>query len=615
MAPLGQANERLAREFSIMHHMQAVTGDDAWQKAFAGMLAQVHETASRLGQHRGLRDRITLLAADPRAGLSPVRRRIADEALIDFEHAGAGLPAAQRRKLRSLQRRTAQLAARFERNLRDATASGHVQVEDERALAAMPADIRQAYRQSSGGWRFPLLDPSCLAVIRHCGDRSARRQMLLLRNARASSLGPRRRDNTPIIAQIVRLRREQAQLLGYASYADLILARRMAQSPQEVFRLAGQIAAPARRAARRDMAMLAKFAARECGIGKLKPWDVAYVGERLREKEFGVPEQEIRSYFEVDAVLDGLFACIRSLFGIVVRPQRAPAWHPCVKAYALADEDGTPRGLLYMDLDARPGKQGGAWAHDLQVRCRFGRRTQLPAAVICCSFTASGKGEAARLGWEEVVTLYHEMGHALHNLLTDQDDYAASGMNMVEWDAIELPSQFMENFAWRREAMRAMSRNASTGRPLPPRLCSRLAGERTYLAGLRTMRQLGFLAYDLILHGEGRGLGDPLALWRKVRNEYAVAPTLRGDRTPCAFGHVFGGGYAAGYYSYLWAEVLSADAYSMFAQRGARLAASGRRFRYEVLARGGSRTAGENFSAFRGRSPQVAALLRQMSFA
>ena len=611
MAPLAAADERLEREFGLLHHMQAVTGDSAWARAYAGVLPRVQETASLIGQHRGLHARITQLARERATGLPAVRRRILAEILADFEDAGIDLPAAARRKFRSLTSRASQLSARFERNLREATAIGHVDVDSERALLHMPEDLREAHRRPGGGWRFSLLDPSCVALMRHCSDRRARRRMLLLRNARCSSLGPASRDNTGIVSRLVRLRNEQAQLLGHESYAHMVLSRRMAGNPRAVLRLAGQIARPARQAARREYRMLARFAAQEYGIGDLAAWDLPFVSERLRERECGVAEARIREHFSLPDVIAGLFACVRTLFGASFHRSRAAVWHPQVQVFRLQDRSGRTAGLLYLDPAARPGKQGGAWAHDIQAGCTFGRRRQIPAAVICCNFSAAGGRGELRLNWDEVITLYHEMGHALHHLLSDQSDYEVSGMNMVEWDAIELPSQFMENFAWQPQVMRQMSRHAESGRPLPAQLAGRLAGGRAFLSGMRTLRQLGLLVYDLRLHGGGR-IGDPLALWRQVQAQYSVAPPLRGDRTPCGFGHIFGGGYAAGYYSYLWAEVLAADAYSMFARAGKRQAACGRRFRREILARGGSRPAGEGFQALRGRPPEVAALLRQL---
>ena len=613
MGAMAVADERIEREFGLLHHMQATAGSQAWNKAYAAVLPQVQETASMIGQHEDLHARIMQLAQGSSAAGSAVRRRILAETLADFDQSGISLPAVEKGRLRSIRCRASQLSARFERNLREATAIGHVDVEHEGVLLHMPADLREAHRRPGGGWRFSLLDPSYAALMKHCLDRKARRRMLLLRNARCSSLGSGRRDNTELISRLVRLRFEQAQLLGYEDYAQMVLARRMAGHPRAVERLVAKMASPARQAARREYRVLSRFAAREYGIDDLAVWDMPFVSERLREREYGVAEARIREYFGLSEVMAGLFSCVNRLFGASFRPQRnAAVWHPDVQVFRLQNRAGRKMGLLYMDLAARPGKQGGAWAHDIQAGCVFDGRRQIPAAVICCNFSAAGRGQL-RLNWDEVLTLYHEMGHALHHLLSEQQDYQVSGMNMVEWDAIELPSQFMENFAWRPENMRGMSRHAQTGRQLPGRMLARLAGGRSFLSGMRTLRQLALLAYDLKLHGRAR-CADPLALWREVLSEYSVGPRLRGDRTPCSFGHIFGGGYAAGYYSYLWAEVLAADAYAMFARAGARQAQPGQRFRREILARGGSRPALDNFMALRGRPPEVAALLRQLRF-
>lgn len=610
VAPLECARERLDREFSLLQHMRAVAGSPGWDAAHDECVAKVARVSAALGQHAGLyRNHVRLRDSAAGGKLGKVRRRILDESISSFEDAGVALPSDKRRVFRAGTERLAALCAAYERNLRDATADGHVTTKSAAALEHMPADLREAHADPAGGWRFGLLDPSYLAFLRHCSDRRLRKRMHGMRNARASELGPARRNNLPLMREILALRCEQARMLGHANHAELCLRRRMAGSPQAARELIGVLADPARKRAAAELAELADYAASELGIRALAPWDLAYAAERLRVSRLSVCDAQMRQYFGRERIVTELLKCAHELFGVRARRCRVPVWNSEVVTLELSTGGGARRGLLYLDLGARSGKLGGAWAHPAAARCRFGALQQ-PAVLVNCNFSEDG----ARMSWSEVVTLFHEVGHALHHVLTCQEEYSVSGFGMVEWDAVELPSQFMENFAWESTVIRSLSAHERTGKPLPMAAVRRLRAVRTFQTGMNLCRQLTFAAYDLELHCAAR-TADPLRLWKKVRERYLAVPAPSRDRTPCGFAHIFSGGYDAGYYSYLWAEVLSADAYAMFRAPRADREKLGRRFLSEILARGGSRPAAENFRALRGRDPDVGPLLRQLGIA
>ncbi|MBF2735782.1 MAG: M3 family metallopeptidase [Betaproteobacteria bacterium AqS2] len=614
VAPLDEACERVDSAAGLVAHLAAVSASPAWDKAHRAALRAATAAFSALGQNERLYARLQQLAAGD--GVAPARRRILADTLADFELNGVGLPAAERKQFAKNEERLAELGAEFAENVRKATAAFAVDVAAEAELGEMPADVKAAHRRPDGGWRFGLLDPSYAAFMAYATDRSKREEMARARNARASDLDEPARDNAKPLREILRLRFEQARLLGYANPAAMILTRRMAKEPAAAEAFLADLAARARPAAAKQYSELADFARKELGIGELAAWDLAFAAERYKQAATGLGEAEIRPYFPAAKVIAGLLECLGELFSVAFAPRPAEAaerWHEGVECLAVS-RGGAEIGSLYLDLYARPGKQGGAWAHGAQARCRIpGGARQLPAALVNCNFTAPAADRPACLGWQEVVTLFHEAGHAVHHLLTQVDDFCASGMNGVEWDAVELPSQFLENFAWRRATARAMSAHADTGAPLPDELHARLRRQETVLAGLQVTRQLGFARYDLALHQ--RADAEPLALWGEVRAENSVVPSMPEDRFPCAFTHVFAGGYAAGYYGYLWAQVLAADAYEAFEEPAADLGELGARFCTEVLERGGTRDADENFRAFRGREPAPAPLLRRLGLA
>ncbi len=605
--PLEASAERIDREYSLVAHLHGVAATPQWDQANQQCVAKVVGAQTQINQDAGLYRRLLQLRATCRDQLDPGRRRILDEAIIGYEHSGVGLPDKKRREFAANERRLSQLGANFEENVRTATAAWS-KIVPETAFGAMPADLRAAARCDEG-YKVELLDPSYLAYMAHGTDRSLRELLAKARNARASDLGPTQLDNTPLVREIMQLRQKQAKLLGFNDPATLILSRRMAKEPEQVEQFLAKLAQAAASHAKRELARLTEFAQAECGIDRIEAWDLAFVGERLRQHETGLADAQVRAYFGVDRVLDGLFDCAGSLFGISFeRVASTSNWDPQVVRLRIKNAAGAPVGELLLDLYARPNKRGGAWVHGALHRCTLPAGSQLPLALINCNFTA-GVDKPARLSWEEVVTLFHEAGHALHHLLTKVDDYSASGMNGVEWDAVELPSQFLENFAWRREIALAMSAHEQSGEPMDETMFAKLQARRNFLPGLFVTRQLALASFDLQIHRNRDA--DPIELWNRIRATYMVTPALENERLPCSFGHIFAGGYATGYYGYLWADVLAADAYEMFAD-AANQHALGTRFASEVLERGGTRSAEENFFALRGRSPSPAALLRRL---
>lgn len=612
--PLSGAEESVDRVWSQIEHMHAVMSNDGWRDAHRSNLEKITAGFARLGQHEGVYANLQALAS--RAGdLSPGRRVILKKALRDFELAGVNLPAEKKKEFRANSERLAALGSRFSENVMDATAAGGVDVADEAALGDMPPDLRQAARAEEGGFRFSLLPPSYAAFMRYSPARALREEMYRAYSTRASEHGPAERDNAPLIGEILNLRNRQAKLLGFGDYAELALQTRMAESPAHVTGFLRELAAKARPAAEKEIAELREFADRELGIADLQAWDVLYAAEQLRRRRFNFSAAELRPYLRVSRVLRGLFSCIEKLFGVSLAPADAPKWAPQTEYFEVRGADGKAVGGLYLDLYARPEKRGGAWMADSLSRCRRRGDLQLPVAIVACNFTRpEGPADEALMDWDEALVLFHEFGHALHHVLTEVDDYAASGMNGVEWDAVELPSQFMENFLWDWGTLSPMTSHAETGEPIPRDLFDRAVAARRFHAGLHLVRQLEFALFDMGLHtGEPRPFMDVL---KDTRRETAVMEPPAWSRFPCSFDHIFAGGYAAGYYSYLWAESLSADAFAMFEKSSETVNPTlGARFRQEILAMGGSRPSMESFTALLGRAPDPAALLRHYGIA
>ena len=627
--PLEDANERLSRAWGQVSHLHAVLDSPELRKVYNENLPKITQYYAELSQHEGLYGKFKALAASAEyPGLSAARRRIVENELRDFRLGGAELPAEQKARFKAIQEELARLSAKFEENLLDATNAWSKSIEDEGDLAGVPDDVKQMFAemaQADGkpGWKLNLQAPSFLPVMQFCANRALREEMYRAYVTRASEFGPAKLDNTPLIGQIVRLRREAALILGYPDYAHVSLVPKMAKTPEEVLGFLEELARRAKPYAERDMAELREFAARELDLPELQAWDVAYASEKLRQARYAFSEQEVKQYFQEPHVLSGLFRLIETLYGLEIRESLAPTWHPSVKFFDIRDRTGELIGQFYLDLYARDNKRGGAWMDDAITRRRTRDGIQTPVAYINCNFARPVGGKPALLTHDEVITLFHEFGHGLHHLLTRVEDLGVSGINGVEWDAVELPSQFMENFCWEWDVLKHMTAHVDTGEPLPKALFDKMLAAKNFQAGMQTMRQIEFALFDMHLHHDfdPDGGRSALDLLDEIRRQVAVVIPPEYDRFPNSFSHIFAGGYAAGYYSYKWAEVLSADAYSLFEEEaqnhvgGVLNPKVGQRFWSEILAQGGARPAIESFKAFRGREPTIDALLRHNGMA
>ena len=616
--PLEDANERLARAWGQVGHLNAVMNSPELRDAYNANLPKVTQYYTELSQHPGLFAKFKALAqAEEFKHLTRAQHRIVENELRDFRLGGAELPPDRKARFLQIRERLSQLSSRFSDNLLDATNAFAHYVTDESELAGIPDDVREAARKAAAadkrsGWKFTLHAPSYLPVMQYAENRALRELMYRAYVTRATEFGKPEWDNTALIAEIVKLRREMAQLLGFESYAEYSLEPKMAESPQQVLEFLEQLATRARPYAERDLEELTRFGREELRLDRLETWDLAYVSEKLRVARYAFSDQEVKQYFPETTVLAGMFRLVETLYGLVITPAKAPRWHPDVRFYAIHDRAGRLVGQFYADLYARPSKRGGAWMDEAITRRIKDGRVQAPVAYLNCNFSAPVGDRPALFTHDEVITLFHEFGHGLHHLLTRVDYLAVSGINGIEWDAVELPSQFMENFCWEWDVVEPMTRHVESGAPLPRALFDKMVAAKNFQSGLQTVRQLEFALFDLHLHYDydPRGAKTALELLDEVRARVAVVRPPAYNRFPHSFSHIFAGGYAAGYYSYKWAEVLSADAYSLFEEKGVLDPATGRRFWDEVLGVGGSRPAIESFIAFRGREPTIDALLR-----
>ncbi|MGY0635182.1 M3 family metallopeptidase [Luteimonas sp. A478] len=617
ITPLEDATERLGRAWGVVGHLQAVVNTPELREAYNAALPRVTRFFSALAQDQALYAQYRALAKAPEfAGFDQARRTAVENALRDFRLGGAELEESQRARFAQLQEELAALSARYSENLLDATDDFALYVQDEAELAGVPADVLNACRAAAReggrkGWKLTLHMPCYLPVQTYADSRQLRETLYRAYGVRASEAGPAELDNSGLIERTLALRTELARLLGFASYAEVSLATKMADAPDDVLAFLRELAGKALPHARRDRAELDEFARDELGLDTVQPWDLAWASEKLRQARYAYSALEVKQYFTEPKVLDGLFGLIHDLYGLRVEQDQAPTWHEDVRLYRLLDGSGGLVGQFYLDPHARTGKRGGAWMNDCRNRRRRADGDQTPVVYLVCNFGKGVDGKPATLSHDEVVTLFHEMGHGLHQLLTEVGELPVAGINGVEWDAVELPSQFMENFCWEWPRVRAMSAHVDSGEPLPRELFDRMLAAKNFHSGLQTVRQLEFALFDMLLHsGAEARAAEVMVLLEQVRDEVAVIRPPAWHRFPHQFGHIFAGGYAAGYYSYKWAEVLSADAYAAFEEAPEALAETGARFRREILARGGSRPALENFTAFRGREPQIEALLR-----
>ncbi|QNH18402.1 oligopeptidase A [Xanthomonas sp. SS] len=622
VAPLDDATERLWRAWGQVSHLQGVINTPALREAYNAKLPKVTRFSSALGQNLALFAQYRALAATPEAaGYDAARRKVLDNALRDFRLDGAELGDADKQRFAAIQEELSALSAKFSQNVLDATDGWSLLVDDQARLAGLPGDVIAAARAAAdkdgqAGWKLTLQMPCYLPVQMYADDRALRETLYRANAIRASEFGDPALDNSAAIERILALRGELAGLLGFASYAEYSLATKMAQNPDEVLGFLRDLAARAKPYAQRDRAELEAYAREHLGLDELQAWDVAYASEKLKQARYSFSEQEVKQYFTEPKVLDGLFGVIGDLYGLQVQADSAPVWHPDVRFFRVSDARGRLIGQFYLDLYAREGKRGGAWMDDCRNRRDHADGVQTPLVYLVCNFGRGGDGKPATFTHNEVTTLFHEMGHGLHQLLTQVGELGVAGINGVEWDAVELPSQFMENFCWEWPRLQAMTAHVDSGQPLPRALFDKMLAAKNYQSGMFTVRQLEFALFDMQLHHSFDAAGDSmLQLLERVRDEVAVNRPPAWNRFPHQFSHIFAGGYGAGYYSYKWAEVLSADAYAAFEEAPDQLAATGARFLQEILARGGSRPALENFTAFRGRAPELDALLRHSGMA
>jgi oligopeptidase A len=620
--PVERATEPLSRAWSVVGHLNAVADTPELRAVYGENLPRVTEFWSSVGQNLALYEKYkTLNASDEFAALSSERQKILSNALRDFRLSGA-----------ELQEKQAALSKAFSDHVLDATNAYAYVVEagNEAALAGLPEDVIEAAKEAAErdgktGYKFTLHFPSYFPVMQYSENRPMREAMYRAYVTRASELGPQygngkpEWDNTAVLAEQLKLRAEEAHMLGYNNFAEVSLAPKMAESPEQVMTFLEDLATRARPHAEQDWKELREFAANELGLSDLQPWDMTFAAERLRQKRYSFSENEVKQYFPEDAVFKGLFKVTETLFGVRIRRDEAAVWHPDVRFFRVENQDGGLVAQFYLDLYAREGKRGGAWMDDARGRHKHTHGgVQTPVAYLTCNFSAPVGGKPACFTHDEVITLFHEFGHGLHHMLTRVDELGVSGINGVEWDAVELPSQFMENFCWEWDVLSDMTSHVETAQPLPRELFDKMLAAKNFQSGLGTLRQIVFSMFDMQLHTgfDATGTKNATQLASEINERFHVVPQAPFSRWPNTFSHVFAGGYAAGYYSYKWAEVLSADAYAAFEEAAQSASgsvldqATGMRYRKEILEVGGSRPAMESFKAFRGREPNIDALLR-----
>jgi oligopeptidase A len=632
VVPLEEAAERLGRAWGVVNHLNNVVDTPELRATYNENQPKVTEFWTALGQNEALFDKYKRLRASTDfVTLSPARKRIVENALRDFRLGGAELPPEKKTRFAEIQEEHAMISTRFSENVLDATNDYKLVVDNEAELAGVPDDAKQAARaaaeaEGKAGWQFTLHFPSYFPLLQFADHRALRETIYRASATKASDAGIvfselEKWDNTSNIATLLRLRDEEAKLLDYCNFAEVSLVPKMAQSPEHVIEFLEDLARRARPYAEKDLAELRTFAKDELGIDDLQAWDVSYASEKLREQRYAFSAQEVKEYFPEPKVVEGLFKLVQNLFFVTIKPDQAPVWHPDVRFYRI-ERDGELVGQFYLDLYARPGKGQGAWMDDARGRrLETGGIIQTPIAYLTCNFTPpatlDGKLQPSLFTHDEVTTLFHEFGHGLHHMLTEVDELSVSGISGVEWDAVELPSQFMENFCWEWDVLQQLTGHVKTGETLPRALYDKMLAAKNFQSGMQTLRQVEFSLIDMHLHYDFDPNSEQTVqqLIDDVRSKFSVLIPPSFNRFQHSFGHIFAGGYSAGYYSYKWAEVLSADAYAAFEEAieaggGALSEETGKRFQREILAVGGSRPALESFKAFRGREPSIDALLR-----
>ncbi|MCC5016360.1 M3 family metallopeptidase [Legionella sp. 31fI33] len=618
MRPLEDIDDVLERFWSPLSHLHAVVNSKALRECYQACLPKLSAYEAAIGHNHDLYDAVKSLAKDQ---LDPVQQKIVEDTLRDFELAGVALSAEKKQRFEAIQTRLSELSNQFENNVLDATQAFSLHISDEKRVAGLPEHALHtaaelAAEKGLSGWMFNLEFPCYIAIITHADDRALRETFYEAYATRASEQGPQagKFDNSHVMNEILALRHEKAQLLGFANYAELSLATKMAESPKQVIDFLTDLSIRAHHQAETELQALQAFAQKHHGLTKLEPWDITYISEKKRQAQYAISQEELRPYFSLAKVMEGLFTIINKLYGMKLEEVKGvDIWHHDVKCYRVSDEKGLVRGYIYVDLFARQHKRGGAWMDSCQSRRKLADDSiQLPVATLTCNFAKPAGKKMATLSHDEVLTLFHEFGHCLHHVLTKVHYLSASGINGVEWDAVELPSQFFENWCWEQKALQLLTQHVDSGEHLPDELFEKLLAAKNFQSAMAMMRQLEFSLFDFRIHLEFSPrtpdfISKTLA---EVRRQTTVVPIAPYNRFQHSFSHIFGGGYAAGYYSYKWAEVLSSDAFARFEEEGIFNTQAGHDFLHFILEAGGSKKAAEAYHGFRGRAATVDALLR-----
>ncbi|ELB2785711.1 oligopeptidase A [Vibrio alginolyticus] len=627
IAPIEEADDRLSRIWSPVGHMNSVVNSEELREAYESCLPILSEYGTWVGQHKGLYEAYkTIKASEEFATLTRAQQKTITDALRDFELSGIGLPSDEQHRYGEISKRMSELSSKFSNNVLDATMGWTKHITDEKDLAGMPESALAAAKAAAeakelDGYLITLDIPSYLPVMTYCDNQELRKEVYEAYVTRASDRGPNagKWDNSEIITEQLKLRHEISRMLGFNTYSEKSLATKMAETPDQVLGFLNDLATRAKPQGEREVEELRQFAKSEFGVEELNVWDIAYYSEKQKQYLFQISDEELRPYFPESKVVSGLFEVLNRVFGMIVKEREGvDTWHESVRFFDIFDAEGTLRGSFYLDLYAREHKRGGAWMDDCRGRrVTLSGELQTPVAYLTCNFNRPVGDKPALFTHDEVVTLFHEFGHGIHHMLTQVDTGAVSGINGVPWDAVELPSQFLENWCWEEDALAFISGHYETGEPLPKAMLDKMLAAKNFQSAMGILRQLEFGLFDFTLHTEydpevGARVLETLA---KVKEKVAVVPAVEWARFSHSFGHIFAGGYSAGYYSYLWAEVLSSDAYSRFEEEGIFNKETGLSFLNNILEMGGSEEPMELFKRFRGREPQIDALLRHSGIA
>jgi oligopeptidase A len=614
--PLQQCDEKLSRAWSQVGHLNAVVNSQDLRDEYNKSLLKITNFYSEISQNEIIYKKFKALKnSSIYKSFSDAKKKVIDDELLGFELGGVDLPTEKKKEFTIIKEELSSLTSKFEENLLDATNKFQLHITDPIKISGLPDDIismvkNNAEQKKLDGWLFSLDFPCYIPTLQYADDRELRKEMYHAYATKASELGDPLLDNSQNINNILTLKSRLANMLNYSNYASMSLKTKMAKSSDDVTKFLYNLALKAKPFAKKDMLNLSKEAA-ENGIDNIEAWDVSYFSEKIKQKKFNFSDQEIKNYFPKVKVLIGLFNIVEKIYNIHITPKKADVWNNLVEFYEIKDEKDNLIGQFYLDLYARKNKRGGAWMDEAISKYKFIGESSLPVAYLTCNFTPPINNNSSTFTHDEVITLFHEFGHGLHHLLTEIEEYSVSGIKGVEWDAVELPSQFMENFCWEWSVINDMSEHINTKQAMPRSLFDKLYLSKNFQSGMQTLRQVEFALFDMILHSTYDSTSnDVLGTLDEIRNKISVIKPPTWNRFPHSFSHIFAGGYAAGYYSYKWAEVLSADAYSLFEENGVISPLIGKSFRKEILGRGGSRPALDSFVAFRGREPTIDALLK-----